>query len=148
MRKPGCVLRILCGVVDFLLIMIPIQFILLGVFSVSLRQADLLFKLLFAVYGALLTEYMGMTAGKYFGKLRVADNRGGKAPILYVGLRELTKSLYLIPWLGWGLALVSLAMMAVRRDGRTLHDLVGSTRVMTARRFEQEERERIYEWND
>ncbi len=115
MRKPGCVLRILCGVVDFLLIMIPIQFIMMGVFSVSLRQADLLFKLLFAVYGALLTEYMGMTAGKYFGKLRVADNRGGKAPILYVGLRELTKSLYLIPWLGWGLALVSLAMMAVRR---------------------------------
>lgn len=112
-----------------------------GVFSVSLSQADLLFKLLFAVYGALLTEYMGMTAGKYFGKLRVADNRGGKAPILYVGLRELTKSLYLIPWLGWGLALVSLVMMAVRRDGRTLHDLVGNTRVMTARRFEQEERE-------
>lgn len=103
MRKPGCVLRILCGLVDFLLIMIPIQFIMMGVFSVSLSQADLLFKLLFAVYGALLTEYMGMTAGKYFGKLRVADNRGGKAPILYVGLRELTKSLYLIPWLGWGL---------------------------------------------
>ena len=60
MRKPGCVLRILCGLVDFLLIMIPIQFIMMGVFSVSLSQADLLFKLLFAVYGALLTEYMGM----------------------------------------------------------------------------------------
>ena len=40
MRKPGCVLRILCGMVDFLLIMIPIQFIMMGVFSVSLRQAD------------------------------------------------------------------------------------------------------------
>lgn len=148
MRKPGCILRVLCGLLDFLLIMIPIQFIMMGVFTVSVRQADLLFKLLFAVYGVLFTEYMGMTAGKYFGKLRVVDFRGGRASILYVGMRELTKSLYLIPWLGWGLAFISLVMMAVRKDGRMLHDLVGSTRVVTARQFEQEERRRMDERNE
>lgn len=129
-RASNVLLRILCGAVDFLIILVPIQFIMMGVFGVSSGQADLLFKLLFAVYGALLTEYWGKTAGKYFGKLRVVDISGSKPSIFYVGLRELTKALYLIPYAGWLLLLVSLVMMCVRKDGRTLHDLVGNTRVV------------------
>lgn len=129
-RASNVLLRILCGAVDFLIILVPIQFVMMGVFGVSSGQADLLFKLLFAVYGALLTEYWGKTAGKYFGKLRVVDVSGRKPSIFYVGLRELTKALYLIPYAGWLLLLVSLVMMCVRKDGRTLHDLVGNTRVV------------------
>ena len=129
-RASNVLLRILCGLVDFLIIIVPIQFVMMGVFGVSSGQADLLFKLLFAVYGALLTEYWGKTAGKYFGKLRVVDVSGSKPSIFYVGLREPTKALYLIPYAGWLLLLVSLVMMCVRKDGRTLHDLVGNTRVV------------------
>lgn len=129
-RASNVLLRILCGSVDFLIIIVPIQFVMMGVFGVSSGQADLLFKLLFAVYGAILTEYWGKTAGKYFGKLRVVDVSGSKPSIFYVGLRELTKALYLIPYAGWLLLLVSLVMMCVRKDGRTLHDLVGNTRVV------------------
>ncbi len=129
-RASNVLLRILCGAVDFFIILVPIQFIMMGVFNVSPGQADLLFKLLFAVYGALLTEYWGKTIGKYFGKLRVVDTSGVKPSIFYMGLRELTKALYLIPYAGWLLLLVSLVMMCVRKDGRTLHDLVGNTRVV------------------
>lgn len=131
-------LRILCGAVDFIIILIPIQFVMMGVFNVSTGQADLLFKLLFAVYAALMTEYWGKTVGKYFGKLRVVDVSGVKPSILYVGLRELTKTLYLVPYVGAALLLISLIMMAVRRDGRTLHDLVGNTKVVFAWQVREE----------
>ncbi len=130
MRKPGVVLRTLCGAVDFLVIMIPIQFIMMGIFQVSTNQADFFFKLLFAVYGAMMTEYCGVTLGKFFGKLRVVDNNGGKPVLLYLGLRELAKSLYLIPYIGWGIGLVSFIMMLTRKDGRALHDFIGNTRIV------------------
>lgn len=129
MKKTSVLLRILCGIVDFLIIMAPIQFIMMGVFQVSVRQADLFFKLLFAVYGALATEYFGMSLGKYFGRLKVIDVSGVKPPMMYSGLRELAKSLYFIPYIGWAAAAVSLLMMMVRTDGRALHDLIGNTRV-------------------
>lgn len=130
MKKPKIVLRILCGVLDGMIVMIPIQMVMLGIFGVSSRQADLLFQLLFAVYGTLLTEYWGQTAGKYFGRLCIQDAGGGKAPVLYVGIRELAKALYIIPVFGWTACAVSIVMMIVRKDGRTLHDFAGNTRVV------------------
>lgn len=134
-------LRILCGAVDFIIILVPIQFIMMGVFRVSTGQADFLFKLLFAVYGTLLTEYWGKTVGKFFGKLRVVDASGEKPEILYMGLRELTKSLYLVPYAGAVLLTVSILMMAIRRDGRALHDLVGNTKVVFVWQTEEEKNE-------
>lgn len=131
-KASNTALRCLCGTVDFIIILAPIQFIMMGVFRVSTGQADLLFKLLFAVYGALTTEYWGKTVGKYFGKLRVIDNSGGKPVMLYLGLRELTKSLYFIPYIGTVFLGLSIGMMLIRRDGRTLHDLVGNTKVVYA----------------
>lgn len=129
-KKPYVILRILCAAVDVLLIMLPIQFVMLGVFGVSPGQADFFFKLLFAVYGALFTEYWGKTPGKYFGKLKVLEVNGDKPGLLYLGLRELAKSLYLIPVIGWAALLTSVGMMICRKDGRTLHDVIGSTRVV------------------
>lgn len=130
-------LRILCGAVDFIIVLVPIQFIMMGVFHISTGQADLLFKLLFAVYGTLLTEYWGKTAGKFFGKLCVVDISGEKPAIFYMGLRELTKSLYLVPYAGAVLGVISILMMVIRKDGRTLHDLVGNTKVVFAWQTEE-----------
>lgn len=130
MKKTKGILRILCGIVDFLIIMVPIQFIMMGIFQVSMRQADLFFQLLYAVYGALLTEYMGMTIGKYFGRLRVLDTSGAKPALLYVGLRELTKAIYFIPYIGWTVGFISILMMLIRQDGKALHDFVGNTTVV------------------
>lgn len=130
MKKTVAALRILCALLDAIILMIPIQFVMFGIFRVSAPQADLLYKFLFAVYGALFTEHLGGTPGKYLGKLCCEDADGGKAPLLYVGLRELVKSMYFIPVIGWLAAVASVVMMIVRRDGRTLHDLVGNTRVV------------------
>lgn len=136
MKKTVVILRALCGLLDAMVVMIPLQFIMIGIFQVSAAQADVLYKFLFAVYGALFTEYMGGTPGKYLGRLCCEDINGGKAPILYTGLRELVKSMYFIPVIGWSAAAVSLIMMAVRKDGRTLHDMVGNTRVVCQRTWE------------
>lgn len=138
MKKPKAVLRILCGMLDAILVMLPIQLVMMGIFQVSTGQADLLYKFLFAVYGTLLTEYWGGTVGKYFGKLSVMDINGGKPPIMYMGIRELAKSMYFIPGIGWMAAFISLLMLFMRKDGRMLHDLIGNTRVVYRWQVEEE----------
>lgn len=139
MKKASNILiRLLCGCLDFLVVMIPVQFVMMGIFQVSTGQADLLFKLLSAVYATLFTEYWGKTPGKYFGRLRVVDESGQKPVMLYLGLRELTKTLYFVPYVGAVLLAVSLVMMFVRKDGRALHDFVGNTRVVFAWQLEEE----------
>ncbi len=139
MKFSGGILRLLCGVVDFIIIMIPIQFIMMGVFQVSTRQADLFFQLLFAVYGTLLNEYWGMTVGKYFGKLKIVDMDHQKPSILYLGLRELSKSLYLIPYVGWCLCLISVFMILLRKDKRAIHDLIANTKIVYQWQVEEKE---------
>jgi Predicted membrane protein/domain len=130
MKKVNVVLRILAMVVDVIVIMLPIQFIMIGVFGVSMRQAEFFFQVLFAVYGVLVTEYQGATLGKIFAKTTVVDVTGNKPVIMYVGLRELTKTMYFIPWIGWVVCAISVIMVLIRKDGRTLHDFVGNTQVI------------------
>lgn len=124
-----CIMRLLCGLIDYLLVLLPVQLLMLGVMQRSANEVDILFRLLFAVYGALMVEYYGgATIGKKFGRLMVVDRSGTKAPMLYVGLRELVRSMYLIPAAGWIAGAVSVAMMLI--TGRTLHDIVGNTMVI------------------
>lgn len=128
-------MRLLCALVDYLLLMLPVQLVLLAWIGANTLSADFLFRLLFAVYGVLLVEYnQGATLGKMVGRLKVVDKAGGKPPILYVGLRELIRSMYLIPVAGWAAGLVSVVLLFVR--GTTLHDMAGSTRVIF--RWEEE----------
>lgn len=130
MKKVSGLIRVLSGVIDVILVMIPVQFVMIGIFHVSGRQADLLFQLLFAVYGVLLVEYTdGRTVGKWFGRICTRDCSGTKAPILYMGLRELVKAMYFIPFIGWFLGLISL-FMVFAGNGRLLHDYVGNTKVV------------------
>lgn len=131
MKKVNFILRILCGVIDFIILLAPIQFIMIGLFNVSTSQAEFFMKLLMAVYGALFIEYAnGKTIGKIFGKIVVTDMSGVKPSLMYAGIRELTKSLYLIPVVGWLLAVVSIFMMLFRKDGRALHDFTGNTKII------------------
>lgn len=134
-------LRILCGIIDVIIILIPVQFIMIGVFDVSAKQADMLFMLLFAVYGVLFAEYMnGMTPGKYFGKIKVADISGAKPEMMYMGLRELAKSLYFIPYMGVLLAVISI-LMVMLGNGRALHDYFGNTCVIGVKQKDWEANE-------
>ena len=122
-------MRLLCALVDYLLLMLPVQLILLIWIGVNTLSADFLLRILFAVYGVLLIEYhQGATLGKMVGRLKVVDKAGGKPPILYAGLRELVRSMYLIPLAGWAAGLVSVVLLFTR--GTTLHDMAGGTRVI------------------
>lgn len=128
--KRKAAIRILSGLIDYLIVMIPVQFIMMGLFRVSSSQADLLFKLLFAVYGVLFIEYMdGKTPGKFFGKIQAADKDGSKPAMLYAGMREFSKTLYFIPYIGWGVGLISMGMIFFGK-GRALHDYIGGTKVI------------------
>ena len=123
------VLRLLCAFIDYLLLMLPVQFVLLFWIKTNALSADFLFRLLFAVYGVLMIEYnSGATLGKMLGRLKVVDRAGSKPTVLYVGLRELIRAMYLIPVAGWAAGLVSAILLFVR--GTTLHDMAGSTRVI------------------
>lgn len=133
-----CTLRLLCGLIDYLLLLVPVQMLMLGVMRQPASRVDFLFRLLFAVYGVLMTEYCnGATLGKRFGRLIVVDRSGGKAAMLYLGLRELVKSMYLIPGVGWIAGAISVVMMLV--SGSSLHDKAGGTQVILERQRQEED---------
>ena len=140
MKKVNVALRILGMIADIIIVMLPVQFMMMGVFGVSMRQAEFFFQILLAIYSTLLTEYRGATLGKIFAKTTVADVAGMKPAMMYVGLRELTKSMYFVPWFGWMLCVVSVLMAVVRKDGRALHDIVGNTRVVYTNDFMEQQK--------
>ena len=124
------VIRILVFILDCMIIMIPIQLITIGIFGASVSQAELLNKLLFATYATLFTHYFhGATLGKYLGKVKVISSDGEKIAIAHSGMRELIKTLYFIPVIGWSLGLISLIMI-FWGEGRTIHDRIAGTRVV------------------
>lgn len=133
-------LRLGCGLIDYLLLLLPVQLVMLGAMGLEPSGVDLLFRLLLAVYGVLMIEYNnGATVGKSLGRLMVIDRTGTKATMMYVGLRELVRSMYLIPVAGWIAGLISTVMLFV--NGRTLHDMVGSTQVIFRWEYEPIEEE-------
>lgn len=130
MRGKMLLLRILCGSIDVLLVMLPVQLLMMGVMAVDATTASYFFLILLAVYSAVCEDSLGgATLGKYFGKLCVADRDGGRAPMLYLGLREMVKATYFLPRFGWIIAAASLIFYLLK--GETLHDAAGRTRVIT-----------------
>ncbi|MCL2828523.1 MAG: RDD family protein [Oscillospiraceae bacterium] len=131
-RKSGAtksILRLLSALVDFIIIMVPVQLVLLGIIGVPERQANFLFQMLFAVYGvALISVANGQTVGKLLSRLTVRDKAGPKATFLYIGIRELTKAVYFIPIVGWAMGGVSAILMFL--TGRALHDYIADTKVI------------------
>ena len=133
-------LRLGCALIDCLLLLLPVQLVMLGIMQQDPSRIDFLFRLLFAVYGVLMIEYCdGATLGKRFGKLMVVDRSGAKATMLYVGLRELVRAMYLIPVVGWIAGCISALMMFV--NGQTLHDMAGGTKVIFRWEYEPPEDE-------
>jgi len=129
-KKVNSIIRILCFIVDFIITAFPVIFIMLMYFKVSDNQAQLLFQLLFAVYGTLLMEYMkGATIGKYFGKIKVVTVEGTTPTLVEYGMRELVKTLYFVPFIGWALAFISIVMLFIK-DARTIHDYISKTKVI------------------
>lgn len=129
MKKVNVLIRILSFVVDYIIVAIPTITIMMIYFKTSSKQTELLFQLLFAVYGALFMEYMnGSTIGKRIGKIKVVNEDNTKPTLMEYGMRELIKSFYMIPVIGWLLAFISMVLLFLR-DGRTIHDYIAKTKV-------------------
>jgi uncharacterized RDD family membrane protein YckC len=130
MKKVNGIIRILSFLIDYIIIAFPVIFIMLMYFKLSEVQVELLFQLLLAVYGALFMEYMnGATLGKRFGKIKVVTIEDTTPTLVEYGMRELVKTIYFFPIVGWALAIVSIIMLFFK-DGRTIHDRIAKTKVI------------------
>lgn len=130
MKRVNGLIRILSSMIDLLIVFIPVFFVMIMVFHVTDSQAELLMKLLFAVYSVLFMEYTkGYTIGKYFGKIIVVTEDGLKPTLTEYGMRELIKTLYFIPWIGWFLAFLSTLLLFFGK-GKTIHDRIAKTTVI------------------
>lgn len=130
MSKTKGLIRLFCAIIDAIIVSIPVIFVIIAIFQVPDSQAELLLKLLLAVYGVLFMEYMdGATPAKRIGRIKVISIDGTKPTLLEYGMRELVKSIYFIPLIGWLLCLISTIMLFVG-SGRTIHDRIGKTNVV------------------
>lgn len=130
MQRVNGIMRILSTVVDLIVVSVPVIFVMMMYFGVSGTQADMMMELLLAVYGVLMLHYFdGATLGKKVGRLKVMSTDETKVTLVAAGMRELTKSLYLIPVFGWILAIISTMMLFIGK-GRTIHDRIAGTCVI------------------
>lgn len=130
MKRVNPAVRVLGFLADYIIAAFPVIFIMMLYFQISDNQAQMLFQMLFALYGALWMEYRkGATIGKYFGRIQVVTVEDTTPSLLEYGIRELIKALYFIPYAGWLLGLVSFIMLFIKR-GMTIHDYASKTKVI------------------
>ena len=133
-------LRILCYLVDFIIIMFAVQIVLIGFLDMPMDVGltpITFFMMTYCIYNVLFTYYMhGQTPGKAVGRLCVVDDRQPveeskkqSTPELHaLFLRETCKALYFFPIVGQLAGLVMLFMIIIGRA--PLHDRVGKTAVV------------------
>lgn len=138
--KGKLLLRLLAGTIDLMLIFFPcyMVFTVLGVEGLLFQ---LLPQLLFAVYNVVaITSFEGKTVGKYFARLSVCTEEGSA---LHLGIREAAKLLYFLPQIGIVFAIISSLIVVLFK--KSLHDWIGSSRVLLDVERKQLERGDRYE---
>ena len=133
-------LRLLCYLVDFIIVMFAAQVVLIGFFDLPMNQGltpITFFIVIFCVYNVLFTYYMnGQTPGKALGRLFVVDEQAPvtdgerrlKPELSALFLRESCKAFYSFPVVGWVAGVVAVFMLAIGQV--PLHDRVGRTIVV------------------
>ena len=129
-------LRLLCGLVDFIIITVVCQIVFIGLFGMPMDSIAplVLTMMVFCIYNGLFVRYMhGQTPGKAVGRLVVIDaefppSEMQKPEFHALLLREACKALYLVPVVGWAIGLAAIVMIIFKRE--PLHDKVGKTTVI------------------
>lgn len=86
---------------------------------------------IFIAYAILMpTFWQGYQLGKYMLGMKIVTEAYEKPSLIQMILREISKMLYVIPFIGIGFILVSQFLMNKREDGKTLHDLIAKTKVI------------------
>ena len=132
MRRVDGLIRIIAAFIDYIIVSLRVYIVMIEILKIPYSQGDVLLKLLLAVYGTLFMEYSsGATIGKSLGSCRVRSKDGTKPTLLELGMRELIKSLYFIPFVGWVLAMINVVLLFIG-EGLTIHDRIARTRVVYA----------------
>ncbi|MBU7449508.1 MULTISPECIES: RDD family protein [Lactiplantibacillus] len=130
MRSKYLLLRVLAGMVDVIVVYVPVVVLAILILHANFRVADILGQLGFVVYNIIMiASYQGQTLGKKIGREYVLINDelpNGK--MLIAGIREVTKVIYFLPFVGWIFGVISLVLGAL--TGRMIHDYFGNSTVV------------------
>ncbi|WP_165860533.1 RDD family protein [Lactiplantibacillus pentosus] len=130
MQSKYLLLRVLAGMVDVIVVYVPVVVLAILILHANFRVADILGQLGFVVYNIIMiASYQGQTLGKKIGREYVLINDelpNGK--MLIAGIREVTKVIYFLPFVGWIFGVISLVLGAL--TGRMIHDYFGNSTVV------------------
>lgn len=95
------------------------------------EKALFVMSVVFMAYAILMpTFWKGYQLGKYMLGMKIVTDTYGEPSFIKLLIREMSKMIYVIPFIGIGGILVSQFLMNSREDGKALHDLVAGTRVI------------------
>lgn len=99
--------------------------------GIAKETAIWMMSIVFILYTILVpTFFKGYHLGKYLLGMKIVTDKYEDPNFLQIVMRELSKMMYGIPFIGIGFLLVSQFLMAKREDGKSLHDLIAKTRVI------------------
>lgn len=132
-------LRVLAGLIDVIIVYVPVVVLTMLILHANFRTADILGQLGFVVYNILLiTGNQGQTLGKRIGREYVLINDALPDKAMVAGIREVTKAIYFLPFVGWLLGMTSVIVCAF--TGRMLHDYFGNSTVVLEKNLLNTER--------
>lgn len=122
--------RLICLVIDVVIIYLPSLLITEIMFNRIGGLSVLLAQFLFIIYNVVcVSSFDGKTLGKYFGKIQVVYPH--KETIMMQGMRELSKLLYVVPYINLVFLMTSLVLKGIK--GNFLHDIIGNSTVIPAK---------------
>lgn len=94
---------------------------------VALKLGSLIFSLYIVLAPVI---FKGYHFGKYMMGMKIVKNNYKNPSFTNIVIRELSKMIYTIPFIGIVLVLVSNYMMNTREDGKAIHDIIARTKVI------------------
>ncbi|MFC6165018.1 RDD family protein [Lactiplantibacillus dongliensis] len=129
MRNKYVQLRILAGLIDVIVVYVPTVILAILFLKANFRTADIIGQLGFVVYNiVLITSNHGQTLGKKIAREYVLVNDELPDKALIAGIREVTKAIYFLPFVGWIFGILSITLCFFK--GRMLHDYFGNSEVV------------------
>lgn len=130
-------LRILSGIIDMMIILLPMMMISLYLFQFSLKLSEIYAQGVFLIYNVLFVDLSkGQTLGKKISREHVVFCSSNSEPLIKKAIRESCKLLYFLPVIGIFFCVISVIIYMLK--GNFLHDLVGDSQVIPEKEYIKE----------
>lgn len=95
------------------------------------ETALFMMSFIFIAYAILTPTFCkGYQLGKYMLGMKIVTDTYETPSFIKLLIREMSKVIYMMPFIGIGFILVSQFLMNKREDGKALHDLIAKTKVI------------------